>query len=97
MTFTGGNDPRDIERRRESQERYRPVTCKYLVTVHVTDKALLVIEGEESGGNNPRKIWIPISQIVRSTPAINTLERDDEVEVTLPKWLADEKELLYDD
>lgn len=97
MTFTRGSDPRDLERRRDNAERYRPVTCKYLVTVHVTDKALLVIEGEESGGNDPRKIWIPRSQIVRCEPALKDLERDDEVDVTLPKWLADEKELLYDD
>lgn len=51
-----------------------------------TDKAVLI----ECQGQD---IWIPKSEIIDSDPEIDSLERGDKVTLTIPKWLAQVKEL----
>jgi hypothetical protein len=100
------NDKSSRERRHEDYkaeraEKERTVVCKGLHYLHQTEKAVLVQEGEDLAGENWRKdgreVWLPKAR-VRTEPSLNRyLERGDPLEkVELPKWLADEKELMYD-
>ena len=60
------------------------VTMK-LKIFHMTGKAILVSLDEESNA-----VWLPESQIEWSLQN----QRTGEVEVTLPEWLAKDKELI---
>lgn len=93
MTFTRGDDPRRAQRDAEFKERAREVLVKHLRVKVVTARAVLFQEKEEVGD---REIWIPKSQIRRSEPNVLKMERGDDAEIWIPKWLAEEKEFLYE-
>jgi hypothetical protein len=75
-----------------------------LVVLHATEKAILVIEADTleacaaSGDSaKPFKKWLPRSQIRRATPALETLDNGDAVELVVPRWLAEDKEFMFDE
>lgn len=92
----------DEQRIADRNERNSSVRVRGLVVLHKTEKALLVIDKEilesaEQGGNVlPFKVWLPISQIHKASPELRSIDKGDEVELWVPKWLAVEKEFLYD-
>lgn len=93
MTFW---KPDDGQREFERNLRYQPVEVKSLTVIAETNKAILVVEDFESCGDKPRQIWLPRSQITNCIPPLPSLEKDDVIEsLWVPRWLADEKELLY--
>ena len=60
------------------------IICKYITS---TDKALLIeADGEQ--------VWIPISQINDLSVELSELERGDPLTITIPEWLAEDKELI---
>ena len=104
MSFSGHKT--DFDRRREMTkqeraERERTVVCKGLHYLHQTDNAVLVQEGEDLAGTewkvHGRQVWIP-KRFIRTEPSYNSyLDRFDPLDrVELPKWMADEKELMYE-
>jgi hypothetical protein len=90
---------RSEEGRAEKRASERQVTCKGLVYVHQTEKAILVQEGEDLAGPRWRidgkKTWFPKSA-VGCVPGMRSLDVGDMVELTMTKRLADEKEMMYD-
>lgn len=96
----------DYEERQEQQKAYvregdEIVTCKNLVYLHQTEKAVLVQEGPELAGDEWRKhgkkSWLPKSAIVRCIPSFNSyIEAGDAVEIQIRKRLAEEKEMVYE-
>jgi hypothetical protein len=93
----------DDQRRRANNERFRIVTVKSLVVLHVTDKALLVIEKETleamqaaDQGIADFKKWVPLSQIRSPSIPLLEIDKDDEVDLGLPLWLVQEKGFLYE-
>lgn len=80
--------------------RFRSVVVRGLVVLHVTEKALLVVEKDvlDSGeGASKFKKWLPRSQIRSATPLLNMLEKDDIVELTIPRWLAEDGEFMFEE
>ena len=57
---------------------------------HKTDKAMLV----SADGKKENAVWIPLSQIINE--AIPVSNEDDilEIEICIPGWLAEKKELV---
>lgn len=96
-------DDWDRQRKEANNDRFRIVMVKALVVLHVTDKALLVIEKEtleslraaEQGTMDFRK-WVPISQIRSPSIPLLQIDKDDEVDLGLPLWLVQEKGFLYE-
>lgn len=103
MSFSGEKTSfqrRQDDSRADRQERERVVVCKGLHYVHQTEKAVLVMEGEDLAGvewKRGREIWLQ-KRFIRTEPSYNSyMERWDPLDkVELPKWLADEKELMYE-
>lgn len=60
------------------------VMCKYISS---TERAILVeVDGDRD--------WVPKSQISDSSVDLDDLERGDMVTITIPEWLAEEKEFI---
>lgn len=63
------------------------ITCTFIAS---TDKAILIeVDGVED--------WIPRSQISEASEDLEDLdglEKGDEVTITIPTWLAEDKELI---
>lgn len=104
MSFSGqrgSREVRDQQYREDRAERERIVRCKGLMYLHQTDKAILVQEGPDLAGLewkiHGKQSWLPKAR-VRSSPSFNTyMDRFDPLEfVDIPKWLADEKEMIYE-
>lgn len=96
------------EERQEEEGKYRSVTVKNLIFLHQTAAAILVKEDEEAGGSD-LKYWLPKSQLrsiksvfgtstglQREGNVLDIIEKGNSLEVTIPKWLADEKECIYE-
>jgi len=57
--------------------------------LHETDKAILILQdGEIDDGKNG--IWLPKSKIIYDD---NEYARGDEIEVEVPRWLVESKDL----
>lgn len=89
---------------RNENPRFQDVLVRDLLVFHVTDKAILVVEKDTVEDSRvkgyslqPFKKWLPRSQIRRATPLIQSLDPDDVVEVVIPRWLAEEKEMMFDE
>lgn len=60
------------------------------VFVHKTNGAILIKETED----HEESIWIPISQISDCDKNLQDLKKGDFITITIPEWLAEEKELM---
>lgn len=90
------NDRTDQERIAQN-DRYRLVKVKGYTAIAVTDKAILIVLSDElDQGPNAVRSWIPKSQMRSVTPSLESVEKDDAVEFSLPKWMVDEKGLIYE-
>ncbi len=96
MTFTRGNSPRDLQRREENNKRFAPVRIKNMTVLATTERAALLCEDFETGGENPRQVWLPRSQMTLCVPVQSSWEKDDVVEFNVPRWLAEERELFWE-
>lgn len=91
-------------RYRDENPRFRDVVVRGLVVLHATDKAILVIEKDtldacQANGDTttPFKKWVPRSQVRRCSEPLHLVCKDDTIDLTLPKWLAEEKEFMYEE
>lgn len=89
--------------KREGDGRFRDVTVRNLHVIHATDRAILVIDKEvletcvaDKSPTAPFKHWVPRSQIRQCDPPLLSVDKDDTVTIVIPKWLAEEKEFLYE-
>lgn len=96
MSFTGGSDPRNEQRKAHRNQGETPVRIKGMVVLAVTDKAILVCESLEVGGENPMKVWVPRSKMTMCEPSLSSVERTDTIDFTVPRWLAEAKELFWE-
>lgn len=103
MSFTGRRGAWE-ERGDQAKEQRRAdevmVTCKNLVFIHKTAKGgVLVQENRELAGDNwqkdGKKTWLP-AQACSFMPPLSQCDEGVALEVTLPKRLADEKEMYYE-
>jgi len=90
---------RDQKRAYDREQEVR-VTCKHLIFRHLTNRGGVKLqEGEELAGANwrtdGRTVWVPM-QACTFEPPLERLDEWDEVTVTMPKKMADEKEMLYE-
>ena len=82
---------RSEQEKAEQSERNRLVTVK-LTVVHETPKAFLVFEPDDGITEaDALKVWVPKSQLT----GVGHVSKGDDMEVQLPKWLADEKGFMY--
>jgi hypothetical protein len=88
------NDTRNAQRKAENELRFAQVKVIGMTVLSTTDKAILVTE-TEAMPDGPRQ-WVPKSQMRDCSPTLSSVERDDEIEFSVPRWLADEKEFLYE-
>lgn len=84
------------QRREANNERFQRVLIRHMVVLHVTEKAVLVMENEDLAGDARREVWIPKSQASAWDPPLRELDKGDAVQFEIPRWLADEKELHYE-
>lgn len=94
--FWKPDDSRSESRKAYNSERFQPVHVHNLTVIAETERALLVAEDFESAGDQPRQVWVPRSQITNCSTPLGRVEKDDVIDFWIPKWLADEKELMYD-
>lgn len=63
-----------------------------LYIVRFTDKAVLVKESEEDAKEDA--FWLPFSQILDPDEEYIRKSQGEEIELELPNWLAEEKDLM---
>jgi len=66
------------------------VTWVEITILHETDDAVLVTQDPDSEDTNIAK-WVPKSQITDST---DDMDIGAEIEIEIPVWLAEDKELV---
>lgn len=106
MTFTKPDELRETEKadkKAAESARNRLVTVKGLKVIVVTVKAIRFREPPEVCGDALREVWVARSTIqgisIHPTPsglAHTSPWVGDIVDIQVPRWVADDKELYYE-